>query len=109
MTQPPVSLPDIELRQPNIAVKYYAKVDIEFLQPCPILLDFFILYQIFCLGLQFHFTCGERKLCQNVKKSPNILSKIAELNTHYKHLTSDQFICKWRLKFLKRSFYYNLS
>ena len=35
------------------AVKKHAKVDIQLFLPYPILLDFSILFQIFCPGLQF--------------------------------------------------------
>ena len=38
-----------------IAVKKHAKVDMKLLLSCPVLLDFSILFQIFCAGLQVFF------------------------------------------------------
>ena len=41
----------------TIAVKKPTKLDVTFLKPCPILLYFFTLCQLFWLGLQFRLSC----------------------------------------------------
>ena len=39
-----------------IAVKKHSKLDTKVFSSCPVLLDFSILFQIFCLGLWYHCT-----------------------------------------------------
>ena len=50
IAQCPVSLPEIKLWQQQS--KKHAKVDIKLFLPCPFLLDFSVLFQIFCPRLQ---------------------------------------------------------
>ena len=51
IAQCPVSLPETKLA---IAVQKHAKVDIKLFLTSPVLLDFSILFQILCPGLQVH-------------------------------------------------------
>ena len=74
INQCPVSLPGIKLGNNSLKLRRKSKLFLS----CPLLLDFFILFQIFCLRLQFTLSfnksfqklnCLSKQTLQNINKN----------------------------------------